>query len=224
MPGAILHKTDQPVMRRALRHHLIHQRADHPHQIDVPRFVLAADVVGPPHLPLSDHRQQRIGMIFHKQPVAHILTRPVDRDRFARERVQDHHRDQLFREMVRPVIVRAIAQNDGQTIGVPPRHHQMIRRCLGRRIRRARIIRRLFGELAVSAQRPKHLVSRDMVKPKRFRAPLSFPVSSSGLQERVGPDHVRLNKRPRPVDRPIHVRFSGQMHHRIRLMFGKNSL
>jgi hypothetical protein len=43
-------------------------------------------------------------MVLHVEPVAHILTRAVNRDRLACERIENDHRDQLFGEMVRPVI------------------------------------------------------------------------------------------------------------------------
>ena len=59
-------------------------------------------------------------MILDIEPVAHILALAVDRQRLACERIQDGQRDQLFGEMIRPVIVRAIRHDDRQAIGPLP--------------------------------------------------------------------------------------------------------
>ena len=138
MAGAVGNKGDQAVVRRALGVHLVHQRADHPHQVDVARLGLAADVVAAPHRAAGQHRQQRLGVVFDKEPVAHILARAVNRDRPARQRVQDHHRNELFGKVVGPVVVRAIAQHHRQAVGLMPGAHQMVRCRLAGRIGAAR--------------------------------------------------------------------------------------
>src|SRR6056297_2812145 len=47
MPGTVGDETDQPVMRCACGHHLVHQGADHADKVDIARLGLAADIVGP---------------------------------------------------------------------------------------------------------------------------------------------------------------------------------
>ena len=102
--------------------------ADRPHQVDVPRLVLAADIVATPDLSLLQNQKQGVGVILDVKPVADILARAIDRDRLAVERVQDHDRDQLFGEMKRAVIVRAIGQHHRQAVGFVPGADQVIAR------------------------------------------------------------------------------------------------
>ncbi len=74
-------------------------------------------------------------MILDKKPVADVLTPlAVDRQRLARQRVEDRHRHQLLGEVERTVIVGTIADHDRQTIGLVPRPDKMVRGGLGRRI------------------------------------------------------------------------------------------
>ena len=49
--------------------------------------------------------RRRIGVIFHIKPVANLRTFAIYRNRFASDGIQDHNRDQLFGEMIWPVIV-----------------------------------------------------------------------------------------------------------------------
>ena len=97
-------------------------------------------------------------MIVDEQPVANIEPSAIDRHRLAREPLDDGQRDELLRELVRPVIVRAIGEQDRQPIGVAPGPHEMVRRRLGGGIGRARIVAGLFGEAVLrrsARQRPR---------------------------------------------------------------------
>lgn len=48
------------------------------------------------------------------------------------------------------------------------------------------------------------------------------PVLTAGFEQGVGANNVGLYKFSRPGDRAIYVTLCCEMHHRIRLMFGKN--
>ena len=95
----------------------------------------------------------------------------------------------------------------------------MVRTGFGGRIRRARIVRRVFGELdlGIGGQRAKDLVGRDVMKAEAFRAPGFRPVFARRLQHVVGAGDVGLDKIARPVNGAVHMAFRGQMHDHIRL-------
>lgn len=73
----------QPVMWRPLRVHLIQNAADHPYQIDVPRLVLAADIVASANRPAFQYCQKGVGVILHEQPVAYVLAGAVNGNRLS---------------------------------------------------------------------------------------------------------------------------------------------
>ena len=130
MAGSVGDEGDEPVMRRALGVQRVQQSADGADKVDIPPLIVAADVVAAAHCALLADQQQGLGVIFYIKPVAHVQTLPVDGDGPPGQSVQDHHRDELFGKMVRPVIVRAIRQNDGQAIGLVPCADEMVRRGL----------------------------------------------------------------------------------------------
>ena len=69
---------------------------------------MAADIVGFPHCPFGHDLIQRTGMIFDIQPVTYLRAVAVYRQRLAIQRVQNGQRDQLLRDVVRAVVVRAV--------------------------------------------------------------------------------------------------------------------
>ena len=92
----------------------------------------------------------------------------------------------------------------------------------GGRIGAARIIGRVFGELARGAKRAEHLVGRDVVETEAVRLASVLPIGAGGLEQGIGAGDVGLDKRAGAVDGSIHVGFSRQMHHRIGLMVSKD--
>ena len=65
-------------------------------------------------------------MILDVQPVANIAAVTVHRQGPAAQDIGKTQRDQLFREVVRAVIIRAIAGAHLQTVGVMVGAHQVI--------------------------------------------------------------------------------------------------
>ena len=202
---------------------LIHRIADRADHIDVATLGLAADVVGLAHAAAFQHQRQRLRMVVDKQPVANIESAAVDRHRLALEPLDDRQRDQLFRKLMRSVIVRAVGEQDRQPIGMAPRSHQMVGRRLGGRIGRARIVAGLFGEISFVRQRAIDLVGRDMQEPKVFgaRAELA-PMRKRGLEQDIGADDIGVDEFGGPVDRSVDVTFGRQMHHRVGIEARKN--
>ena len=113
-------------------------------------------------------------MIVDIQPITHVGTVAVDRQRLALDRVQDDQWNELFGKLVRAVIVRTIRHDDWQAICLEPGMREMVGRRLAGRIRRTRSIGRLFTKQAGRAKRAIDFVGRDMDKAK--------PATSFGRQ------------------------------------------
>jgi hypothetical protein len=165
---------DRAAMERAIgRHQLVEGRADPPDDVDVPPLVPAADVVRLPDPAALGNEVERARVVLDVEPVANILALSVDRQAFAGEGVEDSQGNQLFGEMVRPVIVRAVGNDDRKPVGPLPGHHEMVGRGLRRRIRRTRVVGRLLGEEAILPKRAVDLIGRYMVEAERVLRPAS---------------------------------------------------
>src|SRR5262245_36209413 len=92
----------------------------------------------------------------------------------------------------------------------------MVRRRLGRGIRRARIVATRLGEMAVIGQRAEYLVGRDMQEAEAIGASAkSTPLGKRGLQKYIGANHVGVDELGRAVDRPIDMALGREMHDRV---------
>ena len=70
-------------------------------------------------------------MIGDIQPVTHVQSPAVDRQRTVGEGAHDHERDELFRKLIRPVVIRAARDRDRQAVGTSIRAHEQVGRGLG---------------------------------------------------------------------------------------------
>src|SRR5262249_9802802 len=76
VPGPVVHEADRPCRPRAL--------AQPPFRdLDVPRLVASADVVGPPRHALLQQERDRRRVIPDEKPVADVLPVAVERERLA---------------------------------------------------------------------------------------------------------------------------------------------
>ena len=48
------------------------------------------------------------------------------------------------------------------------------------------------------------------------------PIGARGLQHMEGAHNIGFNERPRPVDRPVHMAFCREVHHRVGFVCGKD--
>ena len=107
---AVGHKGDQ-------RLGLSQRVADELYDIEILHLVVAAHVVDLALGALADDEIDRAAVILDIQPVAHILARSVDRQRLVVQRVCDHERDKLLREVIGAVVVGAARDGDRQSVG-----------------------------------------------------------------------------------------------------------
>ena len=105
--------------------------ADDLYDIDVLHLVVSADVVDFADTTLVDDQVNGTAVIFDVQPVTYIFTLTIYRKRFVIQRICDHQRDQLLREMIRTVVVGAAADGDRKTVGAVISENKQIGRRLG---------------------------------------------------------------------------------------------
>ena len=86
------------------------------------------------------------GVILDIEPVAHVLTLTINGKRLAMADIVDKQRNQLLRELIRAVVIRAVRHDDRHTISIVISADKMIARGLCSRIRRVRIILRGLQE------------------------------------------------------------------------------
>ena len=165
-------------------------------------------------------------MVLDIEPVAHVLARAVNRQRLAIQCVEDDQRDELFREMVRPVIVRAVGKHDRQAIGLVPGAHEMVARRLARRIGgRGRVGRGFAEQAVVEIEVAEDLVGRDMVETERvfLRAFESAPVFQRRVEQAEGAHHIGFHESAGAVDRAVDMAFGRQVHDPVDLLFAQQA-
>ena len=135
---------------------------------------------------LQDQRPERPRMIIDIEPVAHVGAVAVDGQGLPLDGVEDQQRDQLLRELVGPVVVRAVGDQGrqavgpvpGQAPGGPTRPSTPSRASLDRR-RWSRV------KKPCGAKRAVDLVGRDMKKAKARLLRLRQTRANSAAQLRA---------------------------------------
>ena len=108
-------------------------------------------------------------MIFDKQPVADLHTVAVNRQRFAVKRVQNHQRNEFFREMVGAVVVGTVGYDGRQTVCTQPCADEVVAGRFRGRVRAGRRVWRGFGKQIVCAvQIAIDFIGRNMVETEGF--------------------------------------------------------
>ena len=119
---------------------------------------MASYVIDLPSPSLMDHQVYSLAVVFDIQPVAHIRPIAINRKRFAFEDILNNQGYQLFRKMIRPVVVGTAGDADRHLVGFGVSLHKQVGTRFGRTIRAARIQRSRFMEIAFSPQAAIHLV------------------------------------------------------------------
>ena len=125
--------------------------ADEFYDVDVFHFIMSADIVYFALAPVVNDQIDGTAVILHIQPVPDIQSLAVNRQRLIVQCVFNHQRDQLFRKLVRTVVVGAAGDGYRQTVGAVISHDQEICGGLGGTVRAAGMDRRIFREEKVRA-------------------------------------------------------------------------
>ena len=118
----------------------------HPDDVYVLPLIEPSYVVRLGYFAFVENKVYSPRMVLHVKPVTHVLPLTVHRKRLAVPDVVDEQRDQLLRELVRPVVVRAVGNYRRHAVGVMERPHEMVAPRLARRVRAVRLVFRILSE------------------------------------------------------------------------------
>ena len=98
----------------------------HLDDVDVLPLVESTDIVCLSHLTLMEDDVDGAGVIHYIQPVAHVLTLAIYRQRFAVADIVDEQRDELLGELIRTVVVRAVGYDSRHSVCVVEGAHEVV--------------------------------------------------------------------------------------------------
>ena len=157
-----------------------HRLQDHAQHGDVVLLAVGADEVGLPRAALGEDVPDGRGVVLGVDPVADVLAAAVELGADAVDDVGDLPGDELLHVLVGAVVVGAVGDRGAQAVGAGPGADQHVGARLGARVRAARVVRRLLGELRRVVERQ---VAVDLVGGDVVVADAVFP---HGLQQAEG--------------------------------------
>ncbi len=183
-----------------------HRLQDHAQDGDVVLLAIGSDEVGLPHLALGEDVPDGRRVVLGVDPVADVLAAAVELGADAVDDVGDLPGDELLHVLVGAVVVGAVGDRGAQAVGAGPGAHEHVGAGLGARVRAARVIRRLLGELrgVVERQVAVDLVGGDVV--------VADSVFADGLQQAEGALHVGAQERLGVRDGVVVVALGGVVH------------
>lgn len=186
-----------------------HGLQDHAKHGDVVPLAVGADEVGLPHAALGEDVPDGAGVVLGVDPVADVLAAAVELGSDAVDDVRDLPGDELLHVLVGAVVVGAVGDRGAKPVGAGPGADQHVRGSLGARVRGARLIGRLLGELGgvVERQVAVDLVGGDVV--------VADSVFADGLQQAEGALDVRAQERLRVGDGVVVVALGGVVDDRV---------
>ncbi len=159
MASAVLHVGDQRGgSARGTLHLHVHDFAKGMDQADIGPFVEPADVVGIPGFPFMVNEVDGPGVVNNIQPVADVLSLPVNRDRLHVLYIIDCQRNKFFRKLIRTVIVGAVGKHHRKPVGMVIGTHKVVGACFGSRIGAPRVVGGRLHKEALIAQRTVNFV------------------------------------------------------------------
>ena len=114
--------------------------------VNVLPLIETTDVIGLCRLTVVENHVDSPRMVHHIQPVAHIFPLAVYRQRLAVTNVVDEQRNQLLRELIRPVVVRTVRHDGRHAVRVVECPHKVVTARLAGRVGAVRIILRILVE------------------------------------------------------------------------------
>ena len=183
-----------------------HGREYHAQDRDVVPLAVGADEVGLPHAALGEDVPDGRGVVLGVDPVADVLALPVELGADAVDDVGDLPGDELLHVLVGAVVVGAVGDRGAKPVGAGPGAHEHVGAGLGARVRAARVVRRLLGELGGVVERKVavDLVGGDVV--------VADAVFADGLQKSEGALDVGAQEGLRVRDGVVVVGLGGVVH------------
>ena len=188
---------------------LAHALQDGVQHVDVVLFAVRPDQVRLAQTSLRQDRPHGRRVVLGVDPVADVLAAAVELGAHAVDDVGDLPGDELLHVLVGAVVVGAVGDRGAQAVGAGPGADQHVGGRLGARVRAARVIRRLLGELGGVVERQ---VAVDLVGGDVVVADAVFP---HGLQQAEGALHVGAQERLGVRDGVVVVALGGVVHDRV---------
>ena len=186
-----------------------HGLEDHAQHGDVVLLPIGADEVGLPHVATGEDVPDGAGVVLGVDPVADVLAAAVEPGAHAVDDVGDLPGDELLHVLVGAVVVGAVGDRGAQAVGAGPGAHEHVGAGLGARVRAARVVRRLLGELGRVVERE---VAVDLVGGDVVVADAVLP---HGLQQAEGALDVGAQERLRVGDGVVVVALGGVVDDRV---------
>ena len=188
--------------------------------VDVGALIMAADVVDLADAALLQNQVDGMAVILDVEPVADVLAVTVDRQLLVGQRVDDHQRDELLREVVRAVVVRAARDRRRDLVGAMVSHDKQVRTGLRSRIRARRLEVRLLREeqvRAVERQVAVDLIRRDLMV-------AIDAILAAGVEQDARADDVRLQEDLRILDGAVDMRLRREVDDDVRLLLLEDAI
>lgn len=110
---------------------LVEERAEGVDYLQIGSLAVAAYCVGFAALSLFEDGKESAAVILDKEPVSDVAAVAVNRQTLSAQGVVDYERDELLGELIRSVVVGAVGDEDGETVGVPVGANKVIGGRLG---------------------------------------------------------------------------------------------
>ena len=156
-------------------------------------------------------------MIFHIQPVTDVQTLAVNRQRLVSQSISNHQRNQLLREVIRTIVVRATRNGHRQAVGTVVSQNQQVSGCFGAAIRRAGVDRSFLGEeqiRTIQRQVTVNFIGRNLMI-------TLDTVLAASIHQHTGTDDISLEEDTRIFDGTVNMRFCRKVDHDVRMFFFK---
>ena len=153
-------------------------------------------------------------MIANVEPVAHVHAVPIDGDGFAAQDALNDDGDELFGELIRAVVVRAVRDECRQPVGVIVGTNKQVACGLASGVGRVRRVGRGLGEESFRAERTEDFIRADVqesVRGSRF-AVHGLPGIAASLEEMEGAVDVGGDEVAGASDATIDMAFGSEVH------------
>ena len=188
--------------------------------VDVGALIVATDIVDLADAALLQDQVDGMAVVLDVEPVADVLAVTVDRQLLVGQRVDDHQRDELFREVVRAVVVRAARDRRRDLVGTMVGHDEQVSTGLRSRIRARRLEIRLLREeqvRAVERQVAVDLIRRDLMV-------AVDAILAAGVEQHARADDIRLQEDLRILDGAVDMRLRREVDDDVRLLLLENAV
>ena len=188
--------------------------------VDIPHFIVTADVIDFADTALLEDEVDGPAMVFDIEPVADIEAVPIDRQRLVMQGIDDHEGNQLFRKMIRTIVIRAAADGHRQAISPMISQNQEVSRCLGGTVRTGCMNRRRFlKEQIWPVQRQ---IAVDFIS--RHLMIALDTVLAAGIHEDRRPHDIRFQENRRILNGPVDMGFRRKINDHIGMFFCKQRI